>query len=274
MHHSKIVKMSSIFFISFIYFVDNADPHAGQIVESGVQLFLRLNNSSQTLKDINPRLLGPGTPVSNQIIEVTGDFSNELLLDFIIRCTLPQELNAQWKGSGVVFVNTNHHLNILKITNVLDAHLKNLNVKCRKPVIESALSHITILNCYNDEQLEMTFRNLEKIIQDRDDVSLLVVDDITSQFWLAKQKNVMLSLEQYSKLKFQLLQNIVKDLNVVLIFSRYQLRDLKKTVDLHVDYKIIGETLDADTNQFTVIDYVRKSSNIVPFKLEMFITFL
>jgi hypothetical protein len=120
----------------------------------------------------------------------------------------------------------------------------------------------------------MTFRNLEKIIQDRDDVCLLVVDDITSQFWLAKQKNVMLSLEQYSKLKFQLLQNIVKDLNVVLIFSRYQLRDLKKTVDLHVDYKIIGETLDADTNQFTVIDYVRKSSNIVPFKLEMFITFL
>nr|XP_008201135.1 PREDICTED: uncharacterized protein LOC103315093 isoform X2 [Tribolium castaneum] len=243
------------------------------VVESGVQLFSRLKNFQFSLEDVNPKLFQGGCPRPNDIIEVTGDFSKDLLVDFLVRCILPKELDQNWKESGVVFINTTFHISVLKLTTVLDAHLKNVKVKNRKSVIEKALTLVTFLNCYNGEQFETTLRNLEKLIQDKNYCSLLIVDDITSQFWTAKQNNVHLSYELFSRNIFSVLQSVVKNLNLVLIFCRHQVGNLKKTVDLYVDYKIIGEKLDSE-NQFVVIDYVRKTTTKAGFKLDSFISFL
>ncbi|XP_044259396.1 uncharacterized protein LOC123007936 [Tribolium madens] len=243
------------------------------VVESGVQLFSRLNKSQFCLEDVNPKLFQGGSPRPNDIVEVTGDFSTDLLVDFLVRCILPKELNQYWKESGVVFVNTTFHISVLKITNTIDAHLKNLKIKNRKSLIEKALTFVTFLNCYDEEQFETTLRNLEKMIQDKDNCSLLIIDDITSQFWVAKQKNSILSYDQFSRNIFSLLQSVVKNLNLVSIFCRHQVGSLKKPVDLQVDYKIIGEELDSK-KQFVVIDYGRKITTRVTFNLDSFITFL
>lgn len=246
-----------------------------QRVESGVQLFSRINTCIPfKLQDINPKLFQGGCPRPNDIIEVAGEFIEDLLVDFLTRCVLPTSLDQNWKESGAVFINTNQHISVLKITSSIDAHLKNHKVENRKSLIEKALTFITILNCYDEEQFEMTLRSLDKIIQDRDNVSLLIVDDITTQFWIAKESDPDLSLEQFTKINFGILQSAVKNLNIVLIFSRGEISDSTQSIDLeHVDYKIIGEKLETQ-NQFLVIDGMKKTSITVPFNLDSFITFI
>lgn len=193
-------------------------------IESGVQLFSRINYRN-ALDGINPKYFPNGGPYQNEIIEISGESRHNLLLDFIVRSILPTTLNREWKQCGTVFVNTDHQISLLKIVKTVDQKLKELNVVGgdRKALTEEALKNLTIVNCYDNEDFELTLHNLERIIQNqRNATSLLVIDNIAAHYWLtAKQTNdKMLSQSSYMTEVLRRIKTTIKDLNLVLIYSK------------------------------------------------------
>ncbi|CAG9860615.1 unnamed protein product [Phyllotreta striolata] len=185
-------------------------------VESGIQLFTRVNRKND-LNGINSHYFPNGGPLPNESIEVMGDLKldkTDLLLDFIVKCILPSDLNSQWKSSGAVLVICEHQLNIFKIIKVIEAHLKRNDVlDPKKEILESALKNLTIFNCYSPEDLDLAIMNLQRLILVKDNINLVVIDNISAYYWIAKQKS-NISYYHHAQQIFQKIISALASLNV------------------------------------------------------------
>lgn len=248
------------------------------LVESGVQMFSRVSQTNY-LEGLHPTIFGDSYPKSNQIIEVVGTpetNKTSLALDILIRCILPTGLNPQWKGRDAVLVLTEFHINMHRIINVMNAHLKKLKtVICRKTIIEEALNKLTILNCYDQNQFEIACYSLEKIIHNNDNIDLVLVENITIQYWSLRficDNN--LSMFKYALNNYELLYSIVRDMNVVLIFTRSDIEENdEKQFHLSVDFSIKLKNCD---NKFssTVSNYSNNSKKSIYFIINDTIVYL
>ncbi|KAJ8965803.1 hypothetical protein NQ317_019951 [Molorchus minor] len=245
-------------------------------IESGVQLFSRVTRKT-CLEGINPHLLPEGKPCPNQIIEIIGDDSQvdktNLLIDFIVRCILPVDCNREWKGSTAILVNTEFQINLFKIIKVIENLLqKNQISKPKKHIIKSALKNLIIFNCFNLEELEVTFHKIEKTIHHNENVSLVLIDNIATQFWISKFTDNRLSYYQHSLRIFGLIHDIIKSLQVVLIFARNENANNKR-FSKEVDFRIEIVNGRNDFNA-VVTNYENQSKICVPIKLEPFLEFI
>ncbi|XP_072384474.1 DNA repair protein XRCC2 [Diabrotica undecimpunctata] len=246
-------------------------------IESGIQLFKRLNRKT-FLEGINPHFFPDGGPFPNQVIEITGEQGdkNDLLIDFIVKCILPNKYNPEWKSSGAVLVLTEHQINILKIIKVIEAHLKTNNIlDSSKGILEMSLKNLTIFNCYSAEDLDITIINLERLILAKDNINLVVFDNIASYYWIAKQDNNTLSYYQHSSNIFPKIFNVIKTLNVLLIFTRSKkMSFVSKKSFQNVDYQIYIEDREDDCKHAEVTDFAGQRSVSVKYKANIIVEFL
>lgn len=237
-------------------------------VESGVQLFSRVGQAKKSkLKNINQKLFPHGGPAANDVIEIIGDASTNLIVDFLMRCILPDGYGLDLEA---ILINASHHVSILKIASVIDAFLKSLKIKDRKNIIEKSLKNLIVLNCYSEQQLEMTFLNMENVINEHNRVNLVIIDDLRVHYWINFHKQPKLSMDYYAKTNLQLIHNTIKNLNIVLIFSR---QDFKNSIDLNTDYKITCDNVNGQ-NRFVVEERGGKTINCVFYTIQGFIKYL
>lgn len=194
-------------------------------VESGVQLFSRVKSqNAENLNGINLKLFPDGGPLRNQAIEVVFDQEigyDDFYIDLIIGAVLPTKLYKEFKEVQVVLLNSEFHINPLKIIKILEIKLETLNIKNEKEsIIENALKNLIILNCFSPQQFEVTCYNLERVIRNCKNPGFVLLDNILSQYWCAKFNNFSLSFDEHYKKTLNLLYDKIKDLNVVLIYGR------------------------------------------------------
>nr|CAI5853911.1 unnamed protein product [Callosobruchus analis] len=245
-------------------------------IESGPQLFRRLNSSSYTIDGINPALFPNGGPYPNKVIEITGESNidkTDLLVDFIVKSILPSKFKKEWKSSGVILVNTEFQINIFKIIKAMEVHLLENNVKeSKRLLIEEALKLLIIINCYSLEDTELAFYSLERLLFNNGNISLIVVDNIAANYWVAKLNKNTLSYFQHTLKMFDLIFNIIKNLNATLVFVRHENKDKKllRNIDHQIKVECISEdkfnfqvTNCDDNSSFNIV--VRKENNILKF---------
>lgn len=238
-------------------------------IESGVQLFSRVNSKNEKLINLNEKFFGEEDLI-NSNVEIISDYTtdkNKLLTDFIIRTILPNSLNKNWKNCGLIFINTNFQIGIFQIIKTIDQHLKDLNVKNRKTIIEESLRNLIILNCFNWTQLEVTIYSLEEKIKKRPNVCTLILDDITSFYWIKKQEQEKLSTLMYSQKVFSLIYSIIKSSNLFFVFGRTENNELNKDKRLsqNIDYQIIINKTNETSFEAKVKNYKSDQINLVSY---------
>ncbi|VEN55304.1 unnamed protein product [Callosobruchus maculatus] len=249
----------------------DTDSSCKSRIESGPQLFRRLNSSSHSIDGINPALFPNGGPYPNKVIEITGELNVEktdLLVDFIVKSILPTKFSKEWKSSGVILVNTEFQINIFRIIKVIEAHLLENNVKeSKRHLIEEALKSLIIINCYSLEDTELAFYSLEKLLFNNGNINLIIVDNIAANYWIAKLNKNTLSYFQHALKMFDLIFNIIKHLNATLVFVRHENKDSKKLLR-NIDHQIKVECISEDKFNFQMTNFDDNSSFNVLARME------
>lgn len=245
-------------------------------IESGVQLFSRVNRKT-FLEDINPALFPDGGPHPNQVIEITGNpqiDKNDLLIDFIVKSILPSKYNKEWKGSAAILINTEFQINLLKIIKVIETLIIKCNVTdSKKVIIENALKNLIIFNCYTLEELQVTFYYLEKIIQCNEHVNLVVIDNIAAHFWISTMNSPdTKSYYHHSSKMFEILHNVIKSLQVLLIFVRHERTAKRKKFNNKIDFRIDVEKVD-HSYRAVVTNYEKQTTVNAPFQIKTILEF-
>lgn len=243
-------------------------------IESGVQLFSRVTSKS-SLETINRKLFPEGLP-TNSYIEITGPDINQkyqLLLDFLVRCILPSAYCEEWMDCAVIFVNTDQQIGMFDILNSIDGHLKKKNVKTSSQIVAKALKNITLVNCFNCDEFELSLCNLERIVNSYDNHDLVLIDNIAPFYWNKRFSSDKLSLYSVALDNFEILYNVTKSLNLVLIFIRNETVESKKKFSSKIDYKIYVDIESGNNFKAIVTNYVKGNEQDVTYKYENILIF-
>lgn len=234
-------------------------------VETGFQLFTRLT-SRPTLENIYPDLIPNNGPKVREVIEILGDSSTGktfLATEFVAKCLLPAEMHNMdigGKNAGAIVINTDHHFHIFTLIKIMENILKTCKNNTKtitsaqiSDIINASLKNLIILNCFDSQQLFVTFHNLENILSSNKNVSLIVLDSILAYYWSDRQNGGIMRKDLYQKSILKLLQNMTKDYSLVIIFTKHMTSKRVVTEECcaqpaleKINYRII---LEKDTNE-------------------------
>ncbi|XP_031330958.1 DNA repair protein XRCC2-like [Photinus pyralis] len=181
-------------------------------IESGVQLFSRLNQRP-LLENLYPELIESG-PFPNEFIEIAGGLGvgkTTLLMDLMKRCLLPAEHSG--KGCGVVLINGDHHFDMFRFVAMFDVDLQ---------VVKSCLANLIVLNCYDSDQLQVTFYNLENILLTNPKIGFVAVDSISAQYWQYRSNKGVISSHGYHCKMMRAIEESVRNCNVVVAYTKQE----------------------------------------------------
>ncbi|KAF5284140.1 hypothetical protein FQR65_LT00140 [Abscondita terminalis] len=200
----------------------------GSKIESGFELFSRLTQRP-TLENINPKLISNG-PYPNEFVEIIGDAGTgktSVLMDFILRTLLPT--NCGGRNGGAILIDIEHKFDMFRLITMMERELKKTNPLNYKGIIMTCLKNLTVLNCYDSEQLQVTFYNLERILIDNPNVALISIDGIPVHYWQYRDlTDEHVSKHGYTRCMLRCLEERVQNNNVVVIFTHNAEADTKE----------------------------------------------
>lgn len=213
--------------------------------ETGSQLLARLS-SRPSLAKLEPALFPDLS--GEYVVEISGESGagkSELFYHFIARCILP----PSWQGTelgglsaGVVLVDTDHHFNLLRLVTVLEkrvvSKLASPSVEKVTIFIQECLQMLTVIRCWNSEQLLLTLHSLDSVIGPGVNISLLLIDSVSAFYWLDRM-NLMDNMNELDKLHAQLvaaLKKLITNYKVVIMATRQVLMKERETETVdHMD---------------------------------------
>ncbi|XP_030746069.1 uncharacterized protein LOC115874911 [Sitophilus oryzae] len=203
-------------------------------VESGVQVFSRTKSRGTTISGINPHFFEDGEPLPGQLIELLArDHVNYvcIMVDLIVRAILPPKYYNEFKGVKVILFDTNSMICVFMVRQILEKKLEPFNLQSdeKKTVVEEALKNLSVIKCYTLEEFEITIRNFEDTLDKDDQIGLVILDDVFTQYWCAQFCGDDLSYEEYCLKYLRLLHNAIKDSNVTMIYHRSVNMEFKKS---------------------------------------------
>lgn len=223
-------------------------------------MFSRLTRRPD-LDGLNPIIFFQG-PYPGQIIEITGDEGTGktlLATDLLARCLLPKsykENQLPGKNCGGLFINTNHHFNVFKLAEVLQHHIrsncKTLKSNVIQEIIKESLKNLTVINCYTPEQFQATLLNLESLILQETNISLLIVDTIAAFYWLQRiHSNI--SYNAYYTSVINSLKNLATKFSITVFYTKPS-AVVKETAKKHTDIKIKLKKSEGDLFEMQVVN--------------------
>lgn len=220
------------------------------MIASGYQILVKQKaQQRRSLENLLPQMFSPyvDAPKPKTLTEISGldGIDSELLLLLVLRSVLPQEPYVG-KSCDVIFIDLNHKLDfggdILKTTlmslvepNSLNSQseLTNLSRKCLESIIH--------MSCYTPEKFELALEELEDILWDRSNVSLLAIDGLDTFYWDDCHERLQRMSTHFKKL-CQRLKSICLEHNICCIFtvgSNYlQSKCSNASVSSLVDYRL------------------------------------
>uniref|UniRef100_A0A1B6CDC0 Uncharacterized protein n=1 Tax=Clastoptera arizonana TaxID=38151 RepID=A0A1B6CDC0_9HEMI len=207
---------------------------SGVKVESGLQLVARLQKrpSLNGLDDI----IFPHGPNPQEVIEIIGEPSSGktfLITKFIAKSILPKYFNNIHIGgldASVVLINIDYHFQICKLISLMENHLtlcnhnndesSKLDENCIKHIICTALKNFIMYNCINTFQLLVTFHSIHNLILNNTEISLIIIDSISANYWLDVMNGSVRKMDLYSKNILEDFQKTLNPFKVVLMYTR------------------------------------------------------
>lgn len=187
-------------------------------VESGVQLLARLTKKP-VIKNFYCNLFQPGLK-QDDVVEIIGEeISSSLLIDLIAEALLPSKISVE--SIGVLVFNTIGKLNYEELIKTLKKRLTTSNIDCVKvnDVLHSTLSNLFILDIYDATQLYTTIHNLDNILSNHNNISLLIFDTLTAFYW-SEQGHKITKMDLYIKNLLKMIQKVTKEHKVILIYTK------------------------------------------------------
>ena len=196
--------------------------------ESGLQLFARLK-SGHSLVGLDNELF-PDGPNSGDFIEICGEEATGktlLLMQFLVKSLLPtviEEVNIGGLGIECAFINTDHHFHIIKLVNMMELYLKdklnNPSSSTIEKIITDSLNNLTLLNCYDSIQLQITLHSLQKILSSNTNINLILLDSLSAYYWQDVLLGGSKKMDLYIKTYLETIHKSVKDFNVTVIYTK------------------------------------------------------
>lgn len=245
-----------------------------QKIESGLQMFSRITHRPD-LDGLNPTIFPQG-PHPGQIIEITGDEATGktlLVTDLLARCLLPktyQEVQLPGRKSGALFINTNHHFDMFKLAEIMQYYIKTncnrtLNSNTVQEIIKESLKSLTVINCYTNEQFQATLLNLESLILENTNISLLIVDTLVAFYWIQRiHSNV--SYNSYYTSIVNSLKVLASKFNITVFYTKPNI--IKDAPKKHVDIKIYLKKIEEGVFEMEISNYVGLEDRCVRYKIE------
>ncbi|XP_062848086.1 DNA repair protein XRCC2 [Trichomycterus rosablanca] len=196
-----------------------------RMAESGLQLLTRIEGR-RSLKDIDRHIFPEdGGPIQGDVIEfhgTEGSGKTEILYHLVSRSILPT--HAGGLEVEVIFVDTDYHFDMLRLVSILEARLTSAPQNSgTEEVVCSSLSRLSVLHCSSSVQLLLTLHYLEGIICIRPALCLLVIDSVSSFYWLDRANGGDNLARQEANLRkcTEILDRIRKDYGIVVFATTH-----------------------------------------------------
>eukprot|EP00794_Sanderia_malayensis_P002833 gene2833-3276_t len=173
-----------------------------QCSETATQLFARLGKQHIFERLDIPifKVTKQGTLSPGDVIEIYGEEGSgktTLLMHVCIKCILPklwQGLELNGLESKVIYIDTDYKFPLRQFRVALESHLKkalenanqveeNLKTCGLNDFLESCLERLFICRCHSSYNLAKTLGFMETLLQANPDVSMIMVDSISSFHW-------------------------------------------------------------------------------------------
>ncbi|XP_011314265.1 DNA repair protein XRCC2 [Fopius arisanus] len=191
------------------------------IGESGFGFLARLASKPSFL-NIEPRLF-PNGLLAKETVEICGETSTGktiLMSQLMTKCLLPPTVGGL--GISILFLNTDHHFLVSKLSSLMLHILKNNWRKSdeeAKKIVYNSLANLTTINCYDYSQLLISLHSLDLTLLN-EAISLMMIDSISSFYWLHRERNGLCTLDHYVKYLLKIIHKRTFQAKVSLIYTK------------------------------------------------------
>ncbi|XP_076827368.1 DNA repair protein XRCC2 [Brachyhypopomus gauderio] len=199
--------------------------HRVKMAENAVQLLARIEER-HSLKDIDQHIFPEnGGPAHGDVVEfhgVEGSGKTETLYHMMTRCLLP--VDSGGLGVGVVFVDTDYHFDMLRLVAVLEARIsEGREDGVQEEEVRSCLGRLSVVNCSSSSQLLLTLHYLEGSISTRPALGLLIIDSVSSFYWVDRANGGESLARQEANLRktTELLDRLRRDHGIVVFATTH-----------------------------------------------------
>lgn len=237
-------------------------------MESGLQLLARLTKN-QDLSKFYPELFEQGLK-HTETVEICSEPNcgkSLLVIDIICKALLPGEGGGL--DTGILFFNTDGNFLLNTLINVLKQKFKHFIQSANEHeldyLVSEVLNNFYMLDVFEPEQFYITIENLDNILVDYANISLIIIDTLTAFYW-SEQLIKITKMETYKKSIIERIKKITKAHKIPLIYTRPQYfssttNELEDQIDCISDYIEHKIMISKDkTNDGSVLYKISKQS--------------
>ncbi|MEE6467307.1 hypothetical protein FKM82_007201 [Ascaphus truei] len=138
-----------------------------------------------------------------------------MLCHLISRCILPKSEGGL--QVEVIFIDTDYHFDMLRLVTILEHRL----LQSTEDTVKQCLGRFFLVYCSNSVQLLLTLYSLENMFCSRPSLCLLILDSISSFYWIDRSNGGEIISKQEANLKkcTELLHKLLKEYQLVLFAS-------------------------------------------------------
>lgn len=141
------------------------------------------------LVNLDPHLFPENIgPLPGEVIEITGHSNTGktlLLTELIARAVMPIKFGGQ--QTNVVLLETEVNYQLLNLVNIMQRIIREHHPDCAEPemleIIDRSLENLQTLTCYTRDDLDMAIFSLESIFLQNTQISMLLLDTVTTFYW-------------------------------------------------------------------------------------------
>lgn len=228
--------------------------------ECGLKLFTRLTSKKRpSLLGLSPETMPSDGPKPGDCIEISGESSTGKTMhamDLIAQTIIPKEYGGKGATAIVIDTNSNFHVSD-QMARFIEKHIfhhrslacpaadtemlqNDTEVRNIDNIVFEVLKKIQFFKCYSSKEYELTLFYCTNVLMTNTNVSLLVVDSISTFYWNdVGDREPPIRMETYLRRKVQELRNLVDEFKLVAIYTRpMEFGNFTTAKDDLIDYKV------------------------------------
>lgn len=228
--------------------------------ECGLKLFTRLASKKRpSLLSLSPEIMPGDGPKPGEIVEISGESGagkTMYTMDLIAQAIIPKEYGGKGATAIVIDTNSNFHVSD-QMARFVEKHIfhhrslacpaadtemlqNDTEVRNIDNIVFDVLKKIQFFKCYSGKEYELTLLYCINVLMTNTNVSLLVVDSISTFYWSdLSEREQPIRMETYLRRKVQEIRNLVDEYKLVAIYTRPQeFGNFTSAKDDLIDYKI------------------------------------
>lgn len=228
--------------------------------ECGLKLFTRLASKMRpSIVNLSPEIFPSDGPKPGEIVEISGASSTGKTMhtmDLIAQTIIPKEYGG--KGAAAIVIDTNSNFHVpQQLPRIIEKHIfhyrslvcpstdteamqSDTDVENMDSIVFEVMKKIQFFKCYSGKEYELTLLYCTNFLTANTDVSLLVVDAISTFYWSdLGDREPPMRMETYFRRNVKELRQMADEFKLVVIYTRpTEFGNFTPAKDDIIDYKI------------------------------------